>query len=71
MIIPSFEDTLNFDGAVISNRATGGFIVRNHKKSMLVIGGKLLPSSSVLFAELIGLWLGIKYLIIHYYTYQI
>ena len=36
--------------------------------SVLVIAGKLLHWSSIPFAELIGAWSGIKYLITHYHT---
>ena len=49
--------TLNFDGTVTDDRAAGGFIIRNNEGAVLVIGGKLLPHSSVPFTELIGVCL--------------
>ena len=60
--------TVNFDGTVTSKGSAGGFAIRNHEGSMLSIGEKLLSSSTIPFAELIGAWSDIRYLITHFYT---
>nr|XP_029119139.1 uncharacterized protein LOC105040876 isoform X1 [Elaeis guineensis] len=60
--------TINFDGAVTAERAAGSFIIRNHEGAMLAIGGNLLPAVAVPFAELIEVWLGVKYLFTHLYS---
>ena len=62
---------LNFDGAVTNDRVAGGFIIWDYEGSMLVIGSKLLPYSSVPFAKLIGVWLGLKYLVSHFHTQRV
>lgn len=49
---------VNFDG----HQATAGYIIRDHDGPLLVVGGKLLTSSSVLFAELNGAWLGLLHI---------
>ena len=60
--------TINFDGAVTKDRATGGFIIRDHDGAMMAMGGKRLPYVVVSFAELIGVWLGLKFLVTHLYS---
>ena len=62
---------LYFDGTLIDDNAAGGFIIQDHDGAMLMIGSKLLPHSSIPFAELIGVWLGLKYLISHFQTHSI
>ncbi|XP_010915918.1 uncharacterized protein [Elaeis guineensis] len=51
-----------------AERAAGSFIIRNHEGAMLAIGGNLLPAVAVPFAELIEVWLGVKYLFTHLYS---
>ena len=56
---------LNFDGAVRSNNAAASYVIRDHDGLLLAARGKRLCQSSVLYAEMIGVWLGLRYLVTH------
>ena len=49
---------LNVDAS--TNGVAAAFIIRDHQRNLLRAGGKVLPPSSIPYAEIVAAWLGLK-----------